>query len=87
MPVSTKKVVKIAFLRPPFQVDFAKRLSCGQGFHQCSLLIIALNLSTYPKMGSLLTRLVKIYSYKDSDVGNIRKTKNIHDYFRLSRKA
>ena len=38
-------------------------------------------------MGSFLSIVVKLYSYKDSDVGNLRKTKYFHDYFRHPRKV
>ena len=35
----------IAFFRPPFKVDFAKRPSYGQSSNRCSIIVIALNLS------------------------------------------
>ena len=58
--------------------QFAEQLSYGQIFHCCSLLRILFNLPVYLIMGSFLIVVVKLYSYKDSDVGNIRKTKYFH---------
>ena len=40
-----------------------------------------------PNMGSLLIIVVKLYSYKDSNVGNLRKIKYFRDYFRPSHKT
>ena len=39
------------------------------------------------EMGSFLILVVRLYSYKDSNVGNMLKIKYFHDYFRHSRKA
>ena len=61
---------------------FAKQLSYGQSSYQCSLLRIALDLSGLMNMGSFPNIVVKLYSYKEIDVGNIRKIKHFHDYFR-----
>ena len=38
-------------------------------------------------MGSFLTMVVKLYSYKDSDVVNLRKFEYFYDYFGHSRNA
>ena len=64
---------------------FLKRLSYQQSYHWCSLLIIDINLSVPPTMGSLVIIVVKLYSYKDSDVGNIQKIKYFHDLWLLGR--
>ena len=52
--------------------------------HRCSLLIIPLNLSGFSEMGSFLIIVVKLYSYKDSDVGNLQKFEYFYEYFRHS---
>ena len=62
---------------------FAKRLSYVQSSHRCSHLGIALNLSGLSKMGSFLIIVVKLYSYKESDVRNLRTIKYFRDYSRL----
>ena len=49
-------------------------MSHGQSSHRCSLLRIALNLSEPTNMGSFMNVVVKLYRYKDSDVGNIQKS-------------
>ena len=48
---------------------------------------LALLLSGPPKMGTFLIIVVKLYSYKYSDVTNIQKIKYVCDYFRPSRKT
>ena len=53
---------------------FSKRLSYVQSFHWCSHIGIALKILVSPKMRSFLTTVVKLYSYIDSDVGNLRKS-------------
>ena len=75
----------IAVFGPLFQVDFGKRPSGGRNSHWYSLLIISLNLSGFSKMGSFLIIVVKLHSYKDSDVRNLRKFEYFYDYFRHSR--
>ena len=47
----------------------------GKNSHQCIILRIALNLLGSSNMGSFLTIVVKLYSYIDSDVGNLQKIK------------
>ena len=49
-------------------------MSHGQSSHRCSLLRIALDLSEPKNMGSFMNVVVKLYRYKDSDVGNIQKS-------------
>ena len=66
---------------------FAKILCYIQSSHWCSLLKISLNLSGLQNMGSFLLIVVTLYIYIYSDIGNIRKIKYFHDYFRHSRKA
>ena len=69
-------------LYPTVSGRFSKRPSYVRSSHQCSHLGIALNLSGISEMGSLLIIVVKLYSYKDSDVGNIRTIKFFRDYCR-----
>ena len=52
---------------------FAKWLSYGQSSHRCSLIRIALNLSSPLNMGSFLNTVLKLYIYKYSDVRGNRK--------------
>ena len=47
-----------------------------------SILIITLNLDGISNMGSLLSIVVKLKIYKDSDVGNLRKFEYFNNYFR-----
>ena len=47
--------------------------------------ILRVRVSGPPKMQSFLTIVVKLYSYKDSDIKNIQKIKTFHNYFRPSR--
>ena len=77
----------MAVFRPLFPVDLQNGLLMGQSSHRCSLIIILLNLSGILDMGSFLTIVVKLYSYIDSDVRNLRKYEYFHDYFRPSRNA
>ena len=79
MPKSTQSGQNCVF-KATISSRFAKRLSYGTISHWCSLLKIDLNLSEPPKMGSYLIIVIKLYRYKDSDVGNIRKIKYFHDY-------
>ena len=65
------KVVQIAVFKTTVSSRSTKLMFCGQSSHQCSLLRIALNLSDPPNMGSFLIIVVNLYSYKNSDVGNI----------------
>ena len=41
----------IAFFRPPFKVDFAKRPSYGQSSNRCRIIFIALKLSGFFEYG------------------------------------
>ena len=66
---------------------FSKRMSYVQSSHHCSHIGISLNLSVPLKMGSFLSIVVKLYSYIDFDVGNLRKIKYFRDYFRPSCKT
>ena len=59
---------------------FVKRPSCGQSSHRCSHLGIALHLLVILDMRSFLIIVVKLYSYKDSDVGNLQTFKYFRDY-------
>ena len=86
MTKSTKKWSKLRF-KTTISSWFAKRLSHGKRYHQCSLLIIALNLSDPQNVGSLLIIAVKLYSYKDINVWNIRAINYFDNYYRPSRKA
>ena len=52
----------------------SKRPCYVRSYHQCILLRISLNLSWISKMGPLPIIFIKLSSYKDSDVGNIRKS-------------
>ena len=61
---------------------FAKRPSYIQSSNRCSHLGLALNLLGISDMGSFLVIFVKLYSYKDSDVGNLRTIKYFCDYCR-----
>ena len=64
------KVVKTAVFRLPFQVYISKRPSYGQISSWCSIIRILLNLSGFLEMRSFLIIVVKLYSYKESDIGN-----------------
>ena len=52
---------------------FAKQLSYVKNYHRCSHIGIAMELLGHAKMGSFLFIVVRLYSYIDSDVGNLRK--------------
>ena len=73
--------------RPPFIVNFSKRPFYGQSSNYWIHLFIALNLSGSSKIGSFLIIVLKLYCYKDSDVGNFRKMKYFRNYFRPSHKT
>ena len=66
---------------------FKKRLSCGKMPHQCIFLRIPLNLSGLPNMGSFLIIVIKLYSYIDNEVGNLRKFEYFCGFFIHSRNA
>ena len=50
-------------------------MSYVESSHRCSIFRIALNLEGPPTMGPFLSIVLNFYSYKDSNVGNIRKIK------------
>ena len=64
---------QIRVFKTTISSQFSKQLFNRKSSHRCILLRIDLNLSGPPKMGSLLIIVVKLYSYKDSDVENIQK--------------
>ena len=72
-------------LYPTVSGRFSKRPSYVQSSHRCSHLSIALKLSGLSEMGSFLIIVVNLYSYKDSDVGNLRTIKYFRNYCWLFR--
>ena len=67
-------------LYPTFTGRFAKRPSYVQSSHRCSHLGIALNLLGLSEIASFLIIVLKLYSYIESDVGNLRTLKYFRDY-------
>ena len=64
-----------------------KRLSYLKSSHWCNHLEFAQNLLGPQNMGSFILIVLKSYSYRDSDIGNLRKIKYFCDYFRPSHKT
>ena len=69
-------------LYPTVSGRFTKQPFYVKSSHRCSHLGIALNLLGILEMRSLLIIVVKLYSYKESDVGNLRIIKYFRDYCR-----
>ena len=44
------------------------------------LFIIFMKISGFPNMGSFLNIVVKLFSYTDSEVGNLRKFEHFYEY-------
>ena len=67
-------------LYPTVSGRFAKRPFYVRSLYRCSQIGIAQNLSGLSEMGSFQIIDIKLFSYKDSDVGNLRTFKYMRDY-------
>ena len=79
-------MVYIAVFTPLFKVDL-RNIPIMPKIHTGPVLFSFLSTTRVLNVGSFLLIVLKLYSYKDGDVGNLRKFEYFYDYFKHSRNA